>query len=663
MKKLKVLLSAVLTCVLAFSLAGCSANCGGDDGTGGGEDVIVPTGITINTDSVKTQYNVDEDYSSEGLIVTLSEHNQTQNVDVDPRVLELTDENLTIDSSDFIKGTPGTYAINVSYTAQEVTVETSYEVTVKLGAGLVIEKGITTYALDSDGTTIDLSDLTVYLAGAFGQRGEPISNYTSELYLGDQKVEAINSQYVVTAPGAYHVWVELNDYTVPGISEVIDLSAFVIVYVTDDLQSIAFNSEAAGTLTTQETGADVMTPTWTFTATYASGLTKPLTAEEVEIEGVVTNAATEAGEATVTYSEVNAKGEVKTAAIKVNYTVTEKPVTPGQTNTYNLSISELAEAVKGTDTSQDLKLALSQEAFNTTSNSFLTISEIGSSDVYRSKYECIELKDGLLSVVFEGTGTLTIAVRSTGTTNHSDVGLKGPDGTWVSATYDTSNENIKATDGYYDVTGSDYISLTFEITTAGKYTIESNISGNNGRAVRINAISMVDTVAASTSEHKSTLSISELAEAVKGTDTSQDLKLALSQEAFNTTSNSFLTISEIGSSDVYRSKYECIELKDGLLSVVFEGTGTLTIAVRSTGTTNHSDVGLKGPDGTWVSATYDTSNENIKATDGYYDVTGSDYISLTFEITTAGKYTIESNISGNNGRAVRINAISMVDNY
>ena len=324
MKKLKVLLSSLLACVLAFSLAGCSANCGGDDGTGGGEDVIVPTGITINTDSVKTQYNVDEDYSSEGLIVTLSEHNQTQNVDVDPRVLELTDENLTIDSSDFIKGTPGTYAINVSYTAQEVTVETSYEVTVKLGAGLVIEKGITTYALDSDGTTIDLSDLTVYLAGAFGQRGEPISNYTSELYLGDQKVEATNNQYVVTASGAYHVWVELNDYTVPGISEVEDHSAFVIVYDTDDLQSNAYNSEATGTLTTQETGADVMTPTWTFTATYASGLTKPLTSEEVEIEGVVTNAATEAGEATVTYTELNAKGEEDVVSTTVNYVVEER---------------------------------------------------------------------------------------------------------------------------------------------------------------------------------------------------------------------------------------------------------------------------------------------------------------------------------------------------
>ena len=754
MKKLKVLLSAVLTCVLALSVAGCAT----DDAPA---DVIVPQSLSVNTEAAKVEYAVGEDYSSEGLVVTLNEFNQTQNVSAGSRQIALTDSNLTIDSSDYNKNAGGTYTIEVSYTVGETTVETSYDVRVVVteelqsitlntqdvktrfyyndeftSDGLVVTASVlssdsttpetrnvtedavidyseynnseagtytikVSYTLDSVTKeaeyTVDVSpvgvdvrlkaeyqnvinlsseltaaDLSGYAGmievrrpeadGTVDLESAPLGadEYTTELYLNDSLVE--ETQLANLGSGAYQIWVTLDDTHASGY----EFEGFVIIYVVDALQSITFNADAPGTLTTQEEGADEISSTWTFTANYVSGHTEPLTAEDVEISGLDTNTPTQAGSATVVYTTVNSMGQTMSAQAVVSYTITEKTVAPGgETNTYTLNISELATAVGGTDTTQDLKLALTQEHFNTASNSFLTITNPGTSDVYRSKYECIELKDGLLSVTFEGTGTLTIAVRSTGTSNISDIGLKGPDGSWVPATYDTENANVVAVaEGYYTVTGGDYIPLTFNITTGGTYTIESNISGNNGRAVRINAITMVDNVPAAATEHTSTFSLPELKEALGGATVVD--KTALTADAF-TGSNAFITatIADPGK-DVYRiqASYDCIEINKGTLAVTFTGTGTLTITARSTSGKNVSDIGLKSQDGSYVAATYDESNTNIVAVaGGYYTVTGNDFIAMTFEITQPGTYTIVSNISGTNSRAVRIGAITMVDVY
>ena len=68
MKKLKALLAAVLVFVLAFTIAGCNTNSGNGGGNGDNEQ---PTGpatlnrIDINTDNVKKDYYVDDEFTSE----------------------------------------------------------------------------------------------------------------------------------------------------------------------------------------------------------------------------------------------------------------------------------------------------------------------------------------------------------------------------------------------------------------------------------------------------------------------------------------------------------------------------------------------------------------------------------------------------------------------
>ena len=324
MKKLKVLLSVVLTCVLALSIAGCATNDTGDGGDGNGSsDVIVPVDISLNTENAKTRYSAGEAYTAEGLVVTITEHNETQDTDLAPRSVELTDENLTIDSSSFDNTATGKYEIVVSYEANDESVEASYEVSVKVGAGVVIEKNSTSYDFSVEGTEIDLSDMSVYIVGAYGEKGSALSasDYEVSAYLGNEEVALTEGKLIVDKAGAYNIWASVNDYTIPGTSQKVDISGFVLVYVMDSLQSITLNAE--GSVLTQEAGSDVISDTWTFTATYSSGETKQLTSEDVEIEGLTTTAVTDNGVATVTYTEQNAKGETMSVDTTVNYVITE----------------------------------------------------------------------------------------------------------------------------------------------------------------------------------------------------------------------------------------------------------------------------------------------------------------------------------------------------
>lgn len=497
MKKLKALLAVALACVFALGLSalfGCVPTedvTPSDDKDDPVADVIIPIDITLDVENVKVRYASGEDYSAEGLVVTLTEHNKTQDVDLAPRAVDLSDKNLTIDSSDFDNTKTGTYTIVVSYSENEQSVEASYEVSVKVGAGIVVEKSITTYPFVKGGVEVDLSDVTAYLVGAYGDKEEDLESSEFELsaFFGKKPVALNNNKFVAEEYGVYNVWAKVSDYQIAGSSEKISLEGFVLVYVTDTLTNITINDTS---VTTQPAGSDIISKTWTFTATYSSGATKQLTAEDVEIEGLNTATPTTSGVAKVTYTELDAKGESMAVTTDVSYVITEKTVVPGQTNKYSFSLEELKAALGGA-TVKD-KTELTSEAFNG-SNAFITATIADpKKDIYRiqSSYDCIEINKGTLSVTFEGTGTLKIAARSTSSSNVSDIGLIDEAGNYVSAVYDTANTNIKAVNGYYTVTGKDFIEMTFEITQPGTYTIISNISGDNNRAVRINTIVMVD---------------------------------------------------------------------------------------------------------------------------------------------------------------------------
>ena len=426
MKKLKVLLSAVMACVLAFSFVGCASD---DDGKKPSGDVLTLSRIAINTDAVKTQYFIGEELNYDGLVVTATYRNETtssiqtstvslSNVVVDSSafnkdavgtysigvsytygkntadasyrvtveravrpyelilddssvkksynigdsfdatglgatvvyynyqsgaVAERTDvsDKVKVDSSAFNKDAVGEYSIKVSYQENETTIEATYTVIVKIGAGLdfdipndssdytVEADNSLTYTLASSGTVVDLSTWVVNVVDANGVVGAEVTDgCTFEAYYGsaENKITVTDKQFIADKAGSYNVWAYYDNYSVPGTDKTFDLSAFVVVNVQDGLSSITFNSSAAGTLTEQKAGFDAISSTWTFTVNYSSGASKVVTSADVEIEGLDTVTVTDNGVATVKFTELDARGVAKTVTTTVNYKITEADV-------------------------------------------------------------------------------------------------------------------------------------------------------------------------------------------------------------------------------------------------------------------------------------------------------------------------------------------------
>ena len=115
----------------------------------------------------------------------------------------------------------------------------------------------------------------------------------------------------------------------------------------------------------------------------------------------------------------------------------------------------------------------------------------------------------------------------------------------------------------------------------------------------------------------------------------------------------------------------CIEVKDGGLTVTFQGTGTITISFSSTGSSNKSRLGVKKSGATAyleATGTLPTGVTKIEAAEtngdntGAYEMTGTSAVTLTFTVTEAGTYVIDcpSNVTT---RGARITGIVMVDNF
>ena len=628
--------------------------------------------ITLGIAESAKYYSLGEEFSTDGLTVTATIYDFLNEKVEDVHEVALTDPNLEIDSSAFNNQQEGDYKINVSYTENGVTVEQSYTVYVRMGAGLYLEingnPDSASYVLAKGGTTVDLSQIDVFIADVQGKTDVQLTEgYTMQVFRGSAENEYPVSEntFVADKAGAYNVWVRYEKYNIPNTDIVIDLDDFIIIYVTDELQSIELNE---GAVLTQEAGPDEISKTWTFTATYSSGNTKQLTMEDVEVEGLNTRTPTENGVAVITYSEVDATGASMTKSINVNYVIKQKGLVPGTTNNYSFNISELEEKLFGEGEPAD-KTKLPADAFETDSNSFLTfLFDDSGSDQYRtSGKKCIEIKGAKLSVTFAGTGTLTLTVASTGGSNNSRFGLLDADGQYVAASeYGVAvpvTEGAEA--GTYEVTGTDYVTLVFDVTEAGVYTITSP-SETTTRGGRIQTISMVDTVGGGTAVTENySFNISELEEKLFGEGEPAD-KTKLPADAFETDSNSFLTfLFDDSGSDQYRtSGKKCIEIKGAKLSVTFAGTGTLTLTVASTGGSNNSRFGLLDADGQYVAASeYGVAvpvTEGAEA--GTYEVTGTDYVTLVFDVTEAGVYTITSP-SETTTRGGRIQTILMVDVY
>ena len=482
MKKIKHIIPFLIVLILALAIP--LAACGSCKKKGNNSKTL--QSISVNADNVKSVYGIGDEVSTEGLVVTAHYLNSKSKV---------VDEVLGADAYQVYAPAftaAGTYSITVSYTYEEVTEADSYEVNVVDyfdGLEVSLVKGvlpvpegaedIDTFALSQSQPTveIDTSKIVVKEINKDGSVGETITDYEVSLYNGQEKIALTNGKATVGG-GAYAIWAEKASdvYSKPR-------RAFALVYVNDDIQSFAFKS---GT-TKQEKGTDVISDTWVFKATYASGATKDIPASECDFDlntmAVATNKQLE-----VKYTDYNAKGTATDKVAKVTYSISKKY---GKTvYTYDYSAIDYSNMDgEGPLTQKDLSGV----------NSFLRLGS--GSNTYRNKTEwgvgadTIEIKKEGFTVTLDGTGYIIIGFSSTGGSNWSRVGLRDSSENYIEASEVTTQATEavkKLQNNQYEVYGTEVSVLKFEISEPGIYSIYADTE--IGRGCRIHSIVMEDNV-------------------------------------------------------------------------------------------------------------------------------------------------------------------------
>ena len=473
MKKFKHVVPFFLAMIMALAipLAGCnSCGGGGDDDK---KDVVTLVSVSVDASKAKTEYKIDDEFSSDGLVVTASFSNNTTTV--------CDEEEYTVDSSAFKNDVAGVYTIRVSCTFDNVTKDGSYKVTVYPnfeGLEVTFVEG-TQYSYDLTSSVktveIDTTKIIVKEIKDDGTVGNAITDYTTKLFNGQEEIELTNGKATVKA-GAYAIWAEkASDVT--GFNR----AGFVLVYVNDKMTGFEFKD---GTLT-QSAGIDVITDTWTFTATYVTGETKVISSKDCDFKADTFVVGSKS--VVVSYTDYDAEGKKVTMTATVNYSATN-PV-PGTVLNYKFAFNVLT----GVD-GQHLK----QTDF-TGVNAFLTLHDPNGNDnknyaTYKESATAVEIKGIGFHVTFYGTGTITIGFASTGPNNSSTVGICDESNKYV-ATTTTGVTEYDGVSNTYLVTGTGTTELTFNITKAGTYKICAQVDSDNyKRGARVTSIVMEDRV-------------------------------------------------------------------------------------------------------------------------------------------------------------------------
>lgn len=371
MKKLKSLLlffvCGLVACAMALPLVACNGDGGeggGGEGSGAGSGTQkgqkVLTSLSVDSFDAKVDFAIGEEFSYEGLEVTanyqvLGESITTETEDVTQKV--------DFDTSEFDNTKSGTYTVYLSYTYGAVTLFGDYEVEVASNlegtiAGLeVTYGGARQIALSKEAptATVDLTKIKVtrMTGETVDDVGETIltKDYYTLSYSKDggalTDIEEDTQSLTGLTKGVYSIYA-VSSYSRGG--ETFEMNGFVTVFVTDPVVSIA-KDEGGKTefeyKTTEDIGAD-----WTYTATYGSGATAKLTAEDVELEGIVTDNEG-ANTATASYTEnvlgydAEANDAVETAytvSCEVTYTIGENPNAGQQvTDTYSVNFSDASK--------------------------------------------------------------------------------------------------------------------------------------------------------------------------------------------------------------------------------------------------------------------------------------------------------------------------------
>lgn len=224
MKKLKVLLSAVLTCVFAvalFALVGC-----------GGTSYELQS-IQVDATEAKTEYTIGEQFTSEGLKVTA---NRLNTDDGSEETVDVPLSDVSIDSSAFNSSAAGEYTITVSYTLDEITESDSYTVTVAVA---------TQTTLVNISLNTDAAKTSFFVGEEYSSEGLAVSARLRQVTGGSVSVNTVDvaisdvvvdsSEYNASQVGEYEIVVSYTaygstqeaTYTVTVVNEVRINSIFV----------------------------------------------------------------------------------------------------------------------------------------------------------------------------------------------------------------------------------------------------------------------------------------------------------------------------------------------------------------------------------------------------------------------------------------------------
>ncbi len=249
-----------------------------------------------------------------------------------------------------------------------------------------------------------------------------------------------------------------------------------------------------------------------------------------------------------------------------------------------------------------------------------------------------------VKIVADGAGTVTIyAITSSG----SDLTRKA-----VFA--DATGNVIKESEGLPNAVTK----VAFEIPAAGTYYVYGSA------AINLYGIEVTTTASQKTADTYNFSLAALIEEMTKKLGSAPADKAQLAAGYF-TGDNAFMDVTVVDKNDQYRTSGSgCFEIKKGTVQVTFKGTGTLSVSFASTGGSNNSRLALLDGKGKIVAAKDKGGATLVETGDdaGSYEITGTKYVTVTFEITNPGTYTICS-MYGTTGRGMRINAISMTDNH
>lgn len=392
MKRTKLLLSVLASCLLAFVMVFAAACDKGKTGSvrpapvvpekpagdlgiteGTSDDTKSLLGIEVVTPA-KRAYKLSEQFSSSGMQVRVTYLNSTVAPDpLDPEanlIKETLSTGFTVDSSDFDNTRVGVYTIYVSYTYLGVTRTTSYTVNVtgddpayggivaKLASGKSDSHNLT-----GESVVIPDDTVAVYEIQANGSEAStPLAadKYDVNLYLGSKKI----ANNTASENGVYSLVVTLKEDATK--------QDFLPVYVVNPVTGISLIQDAAGARYSQASGnTDKMSGTWQYTLTYSNSSTKTIKGDNAGLSVQIdTRTVQEDQTATVTYAEKDAKGVEHKVTCHVTYTITEATGIPDEPLEINIGSLVSAETLSATTYTSEVQLG---------QNDAITVSVLASS--------------------------------------------------------------------------------------------------------------------------------------------------------------------------------------------------------------------------------------------------------------------------------------------